>query len=492
MKRFFLVLTCLSLFLSSCETGQEKEGDDGNDNGGGGIVVSLRMDRLDIGNAKYLSLTGFSTGRSLMNDSDSQVGLFKIDEQGNVSAVALSCVENADGTMSRERTDIRVIPSDITSLAGIYTLLAGCDFRTETGDFFDMRAYYEPEQQGEMFNLLVRNADGKIFYIPQAANRYVYPLVQPIVEAGSNGTVYLRTFFGSEGSMTEEAALVEFAPQGEDLVIRRINPDGVDVSGQEVWPMDNGTVVVKGSDGGWGYTFLYPNGGFETLSIWDEDNVYLSRTPSGIKGVQLVRRSGSPMSEYVVTLHDYTVGTMAGHNQLSSPVATISSGTDYVTDSDDADSYWISQVSDPLQFKTVYETSDSYLLGNCLVVDKQSHRIRGLDRDLSTHVIIPTEDNVYKNRSWRIFDATDGVDYGAAWFDVETMEYGEIHFDFSQVGSFLERSRLVNIPEGEVTIMGVRNSDGKQVICRANLETNTVWYTVAESDLPIVTLIPLN
>lgn len=471
----------MSLFLSSCETG--KEGD------GGGSSVSLRMERLDISDAKYLSLMGSSEGRAARSDSDVQEGLFKIDEEGNVSAVVLSCVEEEDGTVIRERTDIRVVPSEIVPLSGVYTLLRQCDFLTLDGEYFDMRRCYEPEDPGaffEPFHLLVRNSDGKIFYIPLDANRYIWSEHIPVIcsDLTSNGDFYL---LGG-------GILSKILVQGENLAIQQIS--SIALEGTQIWTLDNGTIVVPSYDNF--YTFVYPNGGFESLEAQENgstDYLYLTRINREIKAVRVECRPGQPQDEYVVSLYDYKVGTTVNSNQFSQPYASISSGTDYSEHLGDANYLdWVSKykAGGPQWITPMYETDHYYLLGTCLVIDKQTNQIRDLSWDESNHIIIPTEYNMYKGLVWRVYgNPYNG--YGAEWFDPDTFEYGSVSFDLSAVGPFVESSALADIPEGEMTIAGIRNSDGKQVICVVNIETGEARVSVSDVELPpVVTLIPLN
>lgn len=479
MKRFLLGLTVFGMLMSSCSK---------DDQGGSQSSGTFRLQTLDLSDAKYLSLTNPTAGRSLSEVSSTEVGLFKIDEQGNVSTVVMSCVEEKDGTISQVHNDIKVVPTHIAVLSGIYTLLWGCDFRMDNGELFDMRAYYEPDKVGEAFNLLVRNSDGKIFYIPQAANKYILGTDHYTSVLDTDGTLYALVRVTDMSSNLSQT-VIKIVLQGEELVIKQVGPDGLTIDGSDIWVLDNGTLVALNPE--WldgGYTFLYPNGGFETVSF-GEEHVYLAQTTDGIKGIRLETRSGEPQAEYIVSLHDYTVGTSVGGNALSEPIALISSGTNYSTDLNDAGYVdWVSKVSagGAMWITPLYETSDTYLLGQCLVVDKQTNQVRGLSWDESNHVIIPDGNNVYKGRVWRVWEQ------GAEWFNLETWEYGEVTFNFSEIGPFQSTNTCVNIPAGEMTITGVRNADGKRILCFVDIESGTVRYSVNDSNLPIVTLVPLN
>ena len=444
-----------------------------NDEGSDNRSKTIKLQKLELDDAKYLSLTGTPTRAQ---SDESEVGLFKIDENGNISTVVLSCVEAEDGTVTKERNDIQVMPRYLFSLSGVYTLMLQCEFKTAEGNNFDMRPYYEPDAYD--FHILVRNSDGKIFYIPQSAGKYFEIPQKPATALDNKGNLYILSYEGRD--------LLAVTMQNGNLVLKQVNPNAVGIEGNEIWPLDNGTIVVPSM--GNSYTFLYPNGGFEQMPLFDKGEIFLTKTDNGIKAVQVEERAGSPRREYIASLHDYNVGTSTGSNTLSAPIASISSGTDYSDALGDANYLdWVSKISANRDWiRSVYETTDTYLLGSCLVVDKRTNQITALDWEQSNNVIIPKPENTYKGIAWAVSDKD------ASWFNIETLEYGVVEFDLSQAGSFQLTDFFANIPAGEVTITGVRNSDGKQVVCIVNIETGSAVYSVNDSNRPITVLIPLN
>lgn len=438
---------------------------------------NLKLQKLDLSDAKYLSLTGAPANTRI--GENAEVGLFKIDENGNMSTVVLSCIQEEDGTVKQVRDDIKVIPKELISLSGAYTLLFRCEFKTEEEVYIDMLQFYEPGKEGN-FNILVRNSDGKIFYIPQAANKYFEPLWFCISTLDNKGNLYMLPHKSDGNNILLMITLLN-----DELVIKQVSPNNIAMGGEEIWPLDNQSVVLTGS-GSPEYIFLYPNGGFEQTRVFDKGTVHLSKVTSGIKAVQVEERPGNPQSEYIVSLHDYKVGTSVGSNTLSQPIASINSGTDYSTHWGDANYVdWVSKASHGW-IESVYETSRFYLLGSCLVVDKQTNQVTGLDSEQSNHVIIPTAENTYKGLAWSVSEQE------ASWFNIETLEYGAVKFDLSQAGPYQQTDFKANIPSGEAIITGVRNSDGKQVVFIVNIETGKAVYSVNNSDRPITTLIPLN
>lgn len=464
------------MLLTSC-------GGDDDGGAGGKAPKTIKLQKLELGDAKYLSLTGTPT-RAQAGETDAEVGLFKIDAQGNVSTVVLWCIESEDGTVTQVRNDIKVIPRYLVSLSGAYTLMLRCDFQTEEGYFFNMLSYYEGPGAGGYFNMLVRNSDGKIFYIPQSVGSkyFEFPEIQSTA-LDSKGNLYILPYMNNGLS-----DLLAITQQNDDLVIKQVNPNGLTgIQGDEIWPLDNGTVIVvyPSKDH---YTFFYPNGGFEQGPVFD-GQALLTKTNDRIKAVKLEVRAGTPQHEYIVSLHDYNIGISAGGNTLSAPIASISSGTGYSTDLGDPNYIdWVSKVRVHWQMwiYPVYETADSYFLGQCLRVDKQTKQIIPLNWEQSDNIIFPTKENTYKGLAWRV--TADE----AAWFNIETLEHGVVHFDLSSAGNFQRTDYFEDIPSGKVTITGVRYSDGKQVVCIVDIETGQAICSANDSDRPITVLVPLN
>ena len=66
-----------------------------------------------------------------------------------------------------------------------------------------------------------------------------------------------------------------------------------------------------------------------------------------------------------------------------------------------------------------------------------------------------------------------------------------MYFDLSSAGCELY-VLSENIPSGEATLTGVRNSDGKQIVCFVNIETGAAVFSEQDSNRPVTVLIPLN
>lgn len=460
------------------------DSDDSDDSGSGGDmnVKTLKLQKMNLDGAKYLSLTGNNSNtKAIGND---EVGLFKIDEQGNMTTVVLSCTEEEDGTVTRTRTDIKVTPRFIYSLSGIYTFMEGCYFTDGEGNSVWMKQYYEPEAWD--FNILVRNSDGAIFYIPQSlSDTYFlsanyYNLERTVTDSRENLYLFSLSDKGNLGMVTT---------QNGELVLKQINPNGVRLnSGGNLIPFENGTVMVADENmRSFSCDLFYPNGGFEHFDGTADGIISVTNLASGPKAVKVSEGvTVGDKTECIVSLCDFHVGSSYGDHTLSAPIASLSSGTDYTTNNPQAPDYldWLSKYeANAMWLQGVYETTNMFIIGQTLVMDKRTMEIRPLE-GTESYIIFPNANNTYKGLAWNVGS------WGASWYDIETMQYGEV--DFNLPSDFQINKETANIPSGKLVLSGTRYADGKSVTYFVDIETGGYVCTESDSKRPITALVPLN
>lgn len=443
---------------------------------------TLKLQKMDLDGAKYLSLTGNDTRAT----GDGEVGLFKIDEKGNMTTVVLTVTEEEDGTVKRTRTDIKVIPRNIYQLAGIYTFMQDCSFTDGNGNNVYMKQYYEPSVYDWNFNILVRNSDGAIFYIPSSIRTYFeYEPWQSSVK-DDKGNLYL----------SDQRNIGMITIQNGQLVLKQVNPNNIGVGGQ-IFPFDNGTVMTFDPNSRYLFaTFYYPNGGFEEYKGYRETyengtrvniaTLSFSKGKSGIKAVVVKEIEKENMNtECIVSLCDFHVGSSYGSWSFSEPISSLSSGTDYSLNYDQPNYLdWASKYNaNSMWLQGVYETTNNYFIGTTLVVDKHTLEMRPLV-GTEKYVIFPNEKNTYKGRAWVVGS------WGADWYDIETMQYGRVEFNLPS--DLYINKEEDNIPSGQLILYGIRYSDGMSVTYFVNIETGEYVCTESNSERPITALIPLN
>ena len=456
---------------------------DTDDSGGGGGNMSgktLKLQKMNLDGAKYLSLTGNGTRAA----GDDEVGLFKIDEQGNMTTVVVSCTEEEDGTVTRTRTDIKVTPRSIYSLSGIFTFMEDCSFTDGEGRSVWMLQYYEPEAYS--FNILVRNSDGAIFYIPKSlSDTYfsrvnAYNLERTVTDGKGNLYLFSHSDGGNLGMVTI---------QNGNLVLKQVNPNGVHAGGGDILPFDNGTVMVTGDLNMRFFScdVFYPNGGFEHIDGTTDGIISVTNLASGPKAVRVSEGvTVGDKTEYIVSLCDFRVGTSYGDHTLSAPIASLSSGTDYSTYDPQAPDYldWLSKYhANASWLQGVYETTNMFIIGQTLVVDKRTMEMRPLE-GTESYIIFPNAGNTYKGLAWNVGS------WGAEWYDMETMQYGKV--DFNLPSDFRITKETADIPSGKLILTGTRYTDGKSVTYFVDIETGGYVCAESDSERPITALVPLN
>ena len=160
---------------------------------GNNSLKSLKLQKLDIAGSKYLymaqtasSPNQVSAQRFTRSEGQEKAGLFKMDADGNISGVLLTCVETSDSTNYTTRTDLTLIPREMTSFSDTYTLMTDCEIIDSEGNttgvlqndpglsytYHIIRSYSTEDYS---LNILVRNSDGKIFYLPEQSRiKYFY------------------------------------------------------------------------------------------------------------------------------------------------------------------------------------------------------------------------------------------------------------------------------------------------------------------------------
>ena len=279
------------------------------------------------------------------------------------------------------------------------------------------------------------------------------------------------------------------------MVIKQLNPNNVFLWGKKIDALPNGTILLTGGEDF--FTALYPNGGFEQAKrtpeeFWDE-RIYPVVLPSGVKAVKKTAQWGESQPwgrerEYTLSVCDFRIGTSYGSWTLSEPQASISTGMFVPGYSNEP--YWVSDM-EYNDCNSLHETASGYLVGNLFIQNKQNAQLQPLTKEQSEKVILPSYRNIYKNKTWAV--GIYETECEVQSFDMENLSGENTRYDFSRhIGQFLKTSSCTNIPGGEVTVSGVRYSDGKQVVLTLKIDTGEITCTETDDQREITTLIPMN
>lgn len=491
---------CLST-LASCS-------DDAPDGDGGGSASSstLKLDRLDVSDARALTLVGTP---SKSRAATEQSALFKMDQDGNLSAVVLHVTEDAGGNKITERTDITVHPRSIFSLCGKYTYLVHCRFFDSKGEGVWFTSY---DGDGVYnFNILVANNTGKIYYVPVAAHEHFprYDNDSRKSAVDKDGNLYLG-YSGNVAKMTISGEKAEIATYG---------PEGFADGSMHV--LDNGVVVFQPV--GCALKVLYPNGGFEYLSGASEDRrendshgtlqtdrysysfidhqVYAVKAPKENYMYEWYEEEPYETGERYIneqvslSIVKVNIGTIFGNISYCEPLATIT-GTDTPLKFSERGNDWTWERTSWVHFArdgsydggprcgSAWASNRYMFIGDILAYDKNSGEWTDLVAcGIKKHVAPLNADNTYKGRAWTIYADV------AYWFNPETLETGEVTMpEIMRTGEIVEH----DIPSGKLYYTALSNFDGSKHLYTIDIETGN--YAVADipTEQQIITLVPLN
>lgn len=478
--------SALVIAISSC-TASSSEDEPALPSGG-----AIKLSRLDLSGAKYLTLGESSDGRSRANTDNV---LFKVDENGNVSAVVLECIEEEDGTSTTVRKDISIHPHEISNLTASWMYLWDCSFDCDDVEAVGrLRSSYDTAGSF-YFNILVNKKTGKLFYIPDAYGEY-------FTVNGNHDSDYTHFLDGPGGELYTQThpvhglSKVTVSSNGE-AKIEKIGPNDISFSGGSFHVLGNGTIVLINGDawGTNGLTLVYPNNGFEYVSDSDyEHRLWNRKTWFYYFNGNII--AGTLIDEYdenfdnvkqTLQLRNFSVDTGFGSHNFSAPIFEIKqeltkSWGQHGYDFPEED-LWGNHIN---RIAGYYENDKYRFIGQTFAIHKTSGEVVRLS-GRGSQIVFPDSNNVYQGKAWYTYaDAAD-------WFDCETLESGRVYYDTSILSNYYQKDQQANIPDGEYMITAISQIDGKKVIVIIDITTGRVKKIVeVVSTSESITLIPMN
>ena len=437
-----------------------------SDDPDGGSKSSLKMNRLNLENAQYLTLGESRGSRANLTET-----LFKVDADGNTSVVMLECVDQEDGSTKNYIYNVEVMPEQFFGLTKSWMFLLDCKFYCADNEdiAWKLTNQYNEPAGSYSFNILANKKTGKVYYVPDAQALYFYP----------NNTVNISDYFAEDkaGNLytTAEPTMglskVSVTPEG--AVITKLGPAGQAFGGKP-YIMPNGNIITIYLDErtrlpySGDFEVVYPNGGFETYqSDYTGDSGYITCTNNVIYRVILPVNEESGKTE--LQLQTISVGNTYGSISVSEPILRHELNVPLL-------SWW---------YAPLYMGENYIIFGSELAYNKQNGTwIEHEEWPLGNGFITPTETNVYKNKTYIVW-AT-----GASWMDLNTLEIGAIEFDipgYLSVDNFQS-----NIPGGECFTCVTDPTDGKSYVYRIDITNGSSTRSEIAYDSSSVTLIPLN
>lgn len=459
-KFFPALLVMASISLVACSSDEPV-----SDSNSTPKMDNLKMNRLNLDNAKYLTL-----GEADGSRADSRETLFKIDADGNTSAVVLECVEQEDGSTNTNTYNLEVMPKEVYNLTKSWMFLRDCEFYCAASENIGSLLFekYSYPSGSFGFNILADKKTGKVYYVPDTQAEYFFSYncydgdMSDFCSEDVAGNLYTTA--------GPNVGLSKVSVTSEGAVISKLGPATLNLSGKP-YPLSNGTIVLlNGYDATNTITAVYPNGGYE---IKEFSNYY----DSSIDEAYICHNSGDSFNlvvnrkmpdNYTLELSAVSVGSAYGSISVSEPLISHSNNVWNLTT-------WLF----PL-----YLGNRFIIFGNLMAYDKMT--CAWLEKDFldPEYFIVPTEKNTYQGRSWNVWYN------GATWMDINTLETGTIAFDYP---SELEKySESQNIPGGESFVYAMDPRDGKSYVYKFDITTGAATRTEIIYSSTSITLIPLN
>lgn len=466
MKKLFLAVLIGIMGLASCS-----KDDPGNQ------TQNLRWSQVDLTGAKYLVLSENPVSKSTGAPSD----VFKVDENGNMTAVVFYFTYDNNGNSQQARSDVKVVPQKISSYdGGQYMLLHDCDFRDGQG-----QSIYLPHYGGS-YNFLIRRKDGAVFHIPYSEkDKFPATNSKYTAKVDHNGDLFV----------CKSSVISKVEAKDGQTYLRQITPNGI---GADQFVLTDQTDVLIGAYSAFSYsgTIFYPNGGFEKFSStrygYDANGcTYFGETSFFLDGNQL--KLIERRSKYDVA-NQLSTDTLGIRNVAIGSAPPIAINKEYSHCRIQSWSDNSSQEERAVNFvgSSGISCKDHFVLINepyLLVCNRNDNGTRVFVPDEYPEIINdgkPLEDKIINNVLFGFNSTTRTIQK----YNFETLTYSEVQYDDSSVGQYVQLG--ISLGYNAYIINGVRNSDGRSVVIEIDHSTGAVKTTVAPDERKITELIQLN
>ncbi|MDE5969487.1 MAG: hypothetical protein K2G74_01475, partial [Muribaculaceae bacterium] len=246
LLKFFGTL-CSVLILQSCDKGPDYD--------------KMRPSMMDIAGAKsigFIDETAASRGEALSS------GLYKIDANGNISAVAVYFTEDEYGNQTQHKDEVKMIAARIYNAGTDYLYFMSCAFEDRKGE----RIFGLP------FNILVRKSDGKMWDLSGIGFAYEQSY------QADDGTLYYGYLCSTHQSYTKE--IYKLNLKTEPATVEQVTAN---IEIQAPFAVDSKGVIYGPVNCPQSYwrrcTFAWQNSGFQEVE-WDEEDYPITMDYSDI------------------------------------------------------------------------------------------------------------------------------------------------------------------------------------------------------------------
>ena len=287
MNKLKLIYACLIAFMGLCvATSCSDNGPDGHSSKTD--YNKLRIGRMDLSGAVSV---GLKNGDSRAIDGEYlSSGMYKIDADGNITAVAVYFSTDTLGNRLEHEEKLRIVPKNLFNISDNYLMVTDCSYYDSDGDkVSDKWEYNEDTDESKWIrqdvpykHLLVRKSDGKIWCVDNISETILnrsYKLTGEFVESNSGDLYFIAN--GSKAAFkfnfTNDSASFEQITTGDEAIS---SPDDIIVT-------DNGIV-----------------GEFENNVISNEATIYFGWPHSGFTKFNLELLEDGFSSEFAGSLNE--------------------------------------------------------------------------------------------------------------------------------------------------------------------------------------------
>ena len=223
----------------------------------------MRPSRMDIAGAKSI---GFIYESVASRGEAISSGLYKIDANGNISAVAVYFTEDEYGNVTNHEDEIHLSAAKMNDAGKDYILFRNCSFVDKNGEYIS----------GLPRHILVRKSDGKMWDLSYNGN-------MPYIESSSeiswrfyqanDGTLYYNYDNIYKLNLNTEPATIEQITANVNFGTYAVDSKGI----------VGGSVNVLTSLSSFTVTLAWPNSGFQRIELENYFQKDYSNVEEGLK-----------------------------------------------------------------------------------------------------------------------------------------------------------------------------------------------------------------
>ena len=468
--------------LQSCDKGPDYE--------------KMRPSMMDIVGAKsvgFIDESVASRGEALSS------GLYKIDANGNISAVAVYFTEDEYGNQTQHKDEVKMIYADIHNAGTDYLYFIYCEFVDKKGE----RIYGLP------YRILVRKSDGKMWSLDNTEVYYRGPDDGQFYQA-DDGTLYYGDLYGSQPYTKEICKLnLKTEPATVEQVTANIEiqaPFAVDSKGVICGP------VNRPQSYWWRGTFAWQNSGFQEVSWGDKVFPYIRDYSDIVEGLKVRDSNTDPcivdfrgQFYSVCGLSSWRLELNGDRTSLSNYPFVELGVCNKISIGDTPGSAKIDD-SETINIKNDIKSDFGYVIKSAMTTDEyiltsgytnnydEKPWITALNPETKTWKwVTETPDLIrfdktvnYNNRYWVVTTIDENV--GAWWIDIKTLQTGFVKFN-EEIPSYCKESEYA---DGKMIYSGINPADSHKVKIAFDLMTGNA---VTDDNAPVYkfsTLVSLN